>query len=102
MIFTEFKNTLTRHEIDTAQTITKGTLVSLNYTTNKLIAGISNGSNILGIAQESGTAGDFIYIATGGTAEGASSLVVGETCWSNSSEFYFLILQHLLIMLDIL
>lgn len=89
MIFTEFKNTLTRHEIDTAQTITKGTLVSLDYTTNKLIAGISNSSNILGIAQESGTAGDFIYVATGGTAEGASGLIVGETCWSDSNGVLF-------------
>ena len=85
MIFTEFKNTLTRHEIDTAQTITKGTLVSLDYTSNKLKAGISNGSNILGIAQESGIAGDFIYVATGGTAEGATNLVIGETCWSDSN-----------------
>jgi hypothetical protein len=89
MIFTEFKNTLTRHEIDTAQTITKGTLVSLDYTSNKLKAGISNGSNILGIAQESGTAGDFIYVATSGTAEGATNLVVGETCWSDSNGVLF-------------
>ena len=89
MIFTEFKNTLTRHEVDTAQTITKGNLVSLDYTSNKLKAGISNGSNILGIAQESGIAGDFIYVATSGTAEGAANLVIGETCWSDSNGVLF-------------
>lgn len=85
MIFTEFKNNLIYKEIDTGETISKGNLVSINSTTGKIRKGIVSGSSILGIAQQNGVADDFIYIAVEGTAEGLSSLVAGEPCFSNST-----------------
>lgn len=89
MIFTEFKNNLLFMEIDTGETVTKGVLVSINKTNGKIKKGLPNNSYPIGIAQTGGTAGDFIYIVSSGSADTTSVLVPGEACFSDSNGTLF-------------